>query len=280
MRAKTFTLLASNILFHQKLSSTAIIVHPIMPKRKLETPSSRTLRSASSTSSPRSSSSSSPPSKPPVKRTPSKSNKKAYSTKIPADFKSLNDLVTELRADKTAPVDSAGAEVICQQPPLVPIEVYHFQVLIALMLSSQTKDAVVSAAMAKMQTKIPGGLTVQSVSAISDATLDEHIHSVGFHNNKVKYIKKACETIIKDYSGEIPNTSEGLCSLAGVGPKMAHLVMNVAFNEITGIGVDTHMHRIFNILKWVNSSQPDNTRQQVSERTSGNGYSHPHPLLS
>lgn len=39
-----------------------------------------------------------------------------------------------------------------------------------------------------------------------------------------------------EYGGDIPNTVESLCKLPGVGPKMAHLCMQVAWNEVTGIG--------------------------------------------
>ena len=52
-------------------------------------------------------------------------------------------------------------------------------------------------------------------------------------------------------------------SLKGVGPKMAHIVMSLAWNEVTGIGVDTHMHRIFNDLKWCESKTPEGTRMQL-----------------
>ena len=54
-----------------------------------------------------------------------------------------------------------------------------------------------------------------------------------------------------------------MMELPGVGPKMAYIVENVAFKRQTGIGVDTHMHRIFNQLKWVKSKNPEQTRVQL-----------------
>jgi hypothetical protein len=42
-----------------------------------------------------------------------------------------------------------------------------------------------------------------------------------------------------------------------VGPKMAYIVLKVAHGIVSGIGVDTHMHRIFNQLGWVKSSTPE-----------------------
>lgn len=43
---------------------------------------------------------------------------------------------------------------------------------------------------------------------------------------------------------------------------MAHLAMKCAWDQITGIGVDTHVHRIANRLKWVPkpTKSPEETR--------------------
>lgn len=53
-----------------------------------------------------------------------------------------------------------------------------------------------------------------------------------------------------------------MVSLPGVGPKMAHICMRVAWNIVTGIGVDVHVHRISNRLKWVpkETKEPEQTR--------------------
>ena len=46
---------------------------------------------------------------------------------------------------------------------------------------------------------------------------------------------------------------------------MAHITMNVAWGEVTGIGVDTHVHRIANRLGWVKkpTKLPEETRVAV-----------------
>lgn len=52
--------------------------------------------------------------------------------------------------------------------------------------------------------------------------------------------------------------------LPGVGPKMAYIVECIAYDQTTGIGVDTHMHRMFNQLNWVGKSDsPEKTRLQL-----------------
>lgn len=52
----------------------------------------------------------------------------------------------------------------------------------------------------------------------------------------MKFIKKTSQILKDDYNGDIPETVENLCKLPGVGPKMAHLCMNVGWGTVTGIG--------------------------------------------
>jgi endonuclease III len=44
---------------------------------------------------------------------------------------------------------------------------------------------------------------------------------------------------------------------------MAFIIENVALNKTSGIGIDTHMHRMFNELRWVKSKNPEQTRVQL-----------------
>ena len=67
---------------------------------------------------------------------------------------------------------------------------------------------------------------------------------MGFWRNKAKYLKQVCVILRDKYDDDIPNNVETLCKLPGVGPKMAHLTMNIAWGRQSGIGVDTHVHYI------------------------------------
>ena len=60
-------------------------------------------------------------------------------------------------------------------------------------------------------------------------------------------------------------TKPPLMPLPGVGPKMAHLVMLIGHNKLTGIAVDTHVHRIANRLGWVNTKVPEKTRKELED---------------
>ncbi|KAK8960672.1 hypothetical protein KSP40_PGU001444 [Platanthera guangdongensis] len=61
---------------------------------------------------------------------------------------------------------------------------------------------------------------------------------------------------------EIPDSLNAFLSLLGIGPKMAYLVLNVAWNNVQGVGVDTHEHRISNRLRWV--AQPGGVQKTRS----------------
>jgi endonuclease-3 len=181
--------------------------------------------------------------------------------KAPNDWLETYHLVKELRQDRTAPCDHSGCEAL-PDPNTNPLT-RRFQVLMCLMLSSQTKDAVVGAAIRTMQADHV--LNIHSIHQMDATTLDRYIQKVGFHNNKTKYIKEAVQILMDKYNGDIPRTAgEMIQDLPGIGPKMAYIIESVAWGTQSGIGVDTHMHRIFNILHWVNKTNtPEKTRLQL-----------------
>ena len=144
---------------------------------------------------------------------------------------------------------------------LITVQDKRFQTLIALMLSSQTKDTTNAIAMRRLQTDLPApGLTLENILAVEPAKLNEMIWVVGFHNNKTRYIKAAALILRDQYDGDIPDSIEGLMSLPGVGPKMAYLCLSAAWGRTEGIGVDVHVHRITNLWAWHKTKTPEETR--------------------
>ena len=95
------------------------------------------------------------------------------------------------------------------------------------------------------------------------STIDNLIQKVGFHTKKADYLKEVAETLISKYDSDIPKVATEIMDLKGIGPKMAYLIENVCFGTMSGIGVDSHMQKIFNDLRWVKSKNPEQTRQQL-----------------
>ena len=101
------------------------------------------------------------------------------------------------------------------------------------MLSSQTKDAITSQAVTNLHTTLPGGLTAASLAAASPETVQSCIAKVGFWRRKTDYIQEAAKKLLEqegEDKGDVPKTLEGLCELKGVGPKMAFLALQCAWD--------------------------------------------------
>ncbi|KAI8097117.1 DNA glycosylase [Halteromyces radiatus] len=193
-----------------------------------------------------------------VKKKPTKNAKKQHGA--PLDWNDTFTKIKEYRQHHSAVVDTMGCERLAQRD--VPAKQQRFQTLVALMLSSQTKDTVTSAAVKSLQADLPGGLSLQSILTVDESTLDYYIRSVGFHTKKAAYIKKAAIILQDQYDGDIPDTIEGLTALPGVGPKMGYLALQCAWQKNVGIGVDVHVHRIANRLGWCHTEKggPEDTR--------------------
>ncbi|KAK8021078.1 DNA glycosylase [Apiospora arundinis] len=193
----------------------------------------------------------------------------------PSDWEEMYDLVKEMRLTgpaKDAAVDTMGCERLAL-PTASPRD-QRLHTLVALMLSSQTKDTTNAVAMRRLQTELPShapeagedvapvGLNLENLLAVDPAKLNELIWIVGFHNNKTKYLKQTAEILRDTWGGDIPDTIAGLTSLPGVGPKMAHLCLSSAWGRTEGIGVDVHVHRITNLWGWQQpaSKTPEETR--------------------
>lgn len=172
------------------------------------------------------------------------------------------DAITEFRATAIAPVDSLGAAVIPQGSD----KDFRFQCLLGVMLSAQTKDQITSNALKNLRLKVPGGLSVANVINTSEETIRNLIYPVGFYKRKAEYIKRTSAILQDKYEGDIPSTLRELQQLPGVGPKMAYICMNIAWNKCVGIAVDTHVHRISNRIGWVKSTKtPEQTRIALEE---------------
>ncbi|KAM4595513.1 endonuclease III-like protein 1 [Fundulus diaphanus] len=180
----------------------------------------------------------------------------------PPDWVAQLGFIREMRSGRDAPVDNMGAEK-CYDTE-APAHVRRFQVLVSLMLSSQTKDQVTGAAMQRLRAH---GCTAENIAATDDKKLGELIYPVGFWRNKVKYLKQTSAMLVTEFGGDIPSSVEGLVRLPGVGPKMAHLAMDIAWDQVSGIGVDTHVHRISNRLGWLKkpTKNPEDTRKALEE---------------
>jgi endonuclease III len=189
----------------------------------------------------------------------------------PSDWDEVYEMTKNMRLSgraANAAVDTMGCERLANSTASPKVQRFH--TLVALMLSSQTKDTTNAVAMQRLKTEMPAykdgepvGLNLENMLAVDPAKLNELIWAVGFHNNKTKYLKRTAEILRDEWDGDIPDSIVGLTSLPGVGPKMAHLCLSTAWGRTEGIGVDVHVHRITNMWGWHKTKNPEETRMAL-----------------
>jgi endonuclease-3 len=151
-----------------------------------------------------------------------------------------------------------------------------FELLIATVLAAQCTDAMVN--------RVTPGLfeAYPSPQAFLDAPVEElqqAIYKTGFYRNKTKSIKKCCQALIDNHSGEVPSTMEELVALGGVGRKTANCVLGNVFG-IPGIVVDTHVRRLANRMGYTAQSNPDKIETDLTAIVPEDEWTHFSHLLA
>src|SRR5258708_6300309 len=140
---------------------------------------------------------------------------------------------------------------------LVPLEVFGkdpYKTLISTLLSARTRDEVTLKVSKNLFKFAPN---LKSLKKLTVLEIEKIIRPVGFYKTKAKHIFELAKMI-----DEVPNSREDLMKLPGVGRKTANLVLNRAFG-IPAIAVDTHVHRISNLLGWVHTKNPEQTEKEL-----------------
>ncbi len=150
-------------------------------------------------------------------------------------------------------------EVFSKNYEPLPLEIFTepYEILVSTLLSSRTND----------DTTLPVSLRLfkkadcfSKLDRLSEEEIRKLIYPVGFYKTKAGHLKRLAKLILKKHGGKVPKTREGLMKLPGVGRKTANLVLNRAFGK-PAIAVDTHVHRISNILGWVDTKAPEKTEK-------------------
>jgi endonuclease-3 len=76
----------------------------------------------------------------------------------------------------------------------------------------------------------PGGLNISNILKVDEEKLSEILKPVGFYRRKAKSLKSIAVILDSKFGGDIPKTIVELIELPGIGPKMAYLAMQHAWN--------------------------------------------------
>ena len=134
------------------------------------------------------------------------------------------------------------------------------ELLIATIVSAQCTDDRLNIVTENLFRKYR---TAEDYANADQAELEQDIHSTGFFRNKAKNIRAACEKILRDFGGEVPQTMDELVSLPGVARKTANVVLGNVFGIASGIVVDTHVSRLSQRLALTLHDAPEKIEQDL-----------------
>ncbi len=149
------------------------------------------------------------------------------------------------------------------------------QLLVATILSAQTTDKKVNEVTESLFKDYPD---LDAFLTISNEELEERIKQIGLYRNKAKNLILMFRQVKEKFNGEVPNTMEGITSLAGAGRKTANVVLSNAFG-VPSIAVDTHVFRVSNRLDLANSDNVLEVEKQLQKELPKKEWSLMHHLL-
>ena len=127
--------------------------------------------------------------------------------------------------------------------PQPPIPLKHkdpFTLLISVLLSAQTTDAMVNRVTPILFKKAD---TPRKMTKLRVDEIRQIIKPIDLAPTKAANIHKLSGILVEKHRGKVPETFEDLEALPGVGHKTASVVMAQAFG-IPAFPVDTHIHRL------------------------------------
>ena len=135
-----------------------------------------------------------------------------------------------------------------------------YELMIAVRLSAQCTDARVNLVTPALFAAYP---TLEAMASADITDVENYIHSCGFYRQKAKDIVLACQMLIRDYNGKVPDTMEDLLRLPGVGRKTANLLLGDIYHIPGSVVCDTHCMRICERLGLSKGREPEKVEKQL-----------------
>jgi endonuclease-3 len=136
----------------------------------------------------------------------------------------------------------------------------RLELLVAVILSAQCTDERVNSVTAEL---FETYRSVEDYARADQEELAEDLNSVTYYNNKADYIRSACQQIVEEHDGEVPDTMADLTDLKGVGRKTANVVLQHGHDVVEGVVVDTHVQRLTRRLGITDEERPEAIEQEL-----------------
>ena len=150
-----------------------------------------------------------------------------------------------------------------QKYPEAPCALHYskdYELMIAVRLSAQCTDARVNLITPALFAAYP---TLEDMANADITRVEEIIHSCGFFRQKAKDIVLACQMLLTEHNGKVPNTMEALLKLPGVGRKTANLLLGDLYGQPGSVVCDTHCIRICGRLGLSKGKEPEKVEKQL-----------------
>ena len=135
-----------------------------------------------------------------------------------------------------------------------------YELMIAVRLSAQCTDARVNLVTPALFAAYP---TLEAMAAADIGDVESYVHTCGFFRQKAKDIVLACQMLLSDYGGKVPDSMEKLLRLPGVGRKTANLLLGDLYGAPGSVVCDTHCIRISNRLGLARGKEPEKVEAQL-----------------
>ncbi len=138
---------------------------------------------------------------------------------------------------------------------------HEWQTLIATIMSAQSRDETTIPIAEELFRKYK---TLEKLGKARYSDVFNIFRSLNYNKTKAKNVIAAAKFIINEFNGKIPDNIEELIKIPGVGRKTANLVLTEVHDK-DGITVDTHVHRISNVLGIVKTNNPHQTEIELQK---------------
>ena len=135
-----------------------------------------------------------------------------------------------------------------------------YELMIAVRLSAQCTDARVNQVTPALFAAYP---TLEAMAAAPITDVENYVRSCGFYKHKARDIVLACQMLLSDYGGKVPDTMEELLKLPGVGRKTANLLLGDIYGVPGSVVCDTHCIRICGRLGLSQGKEPEKVEKQL-----------------
>ena len=158
---------------------------------------------------------------------------------------------------------SAIIDILKARYPDAPCALHYekdYELMIAVRLSAQCTDARVNLVTPHLFAAYP---TLEAMAAADIQDVEKIVHSCGFYKHKARDIVLACQMLLSDYGGKVPDTMEALLKLPGVGRKTANLLLGDLYGVPGSVVCDTHCIRICGKLGLSEGKEPEKVESQL-----------------